>query len=140
MFNPATPPQTIHMILAAFMVSGFLTASVYAVGLLRGRRDRYHRLGFSVPFTLAAVVTPFQILAGDYAARFLAEYQPTKLAAMEGLHRTGSHAPLTVGGVYVDDRLRYGLEIPNGLSLLVGYSPDAVVQGWTALPPPTGLR
>ncbi len=135
MFNPATPPQTIHMILAAFMVSGFLTASVYAVGLLRGRRDRYHRLGFSVPFTLAAVVTPFQILAGDYAARFLAEYQPTKLAAMEGLHRTGSHAPLTVGGVYVDDRLRYGLEIPNGLSLLVGYSPDAVVQGLDRTPP-----
>ena len=40
MFNPAAPLQTTHMILAAFMVTGFGIASVYAVGMLRGRRDR----------------------------------------------------------------------------------------------------
>ena len=55
MFNPATPPQTAHMILAAFMVAGFGMASVYAVAMLHGRRDRYHRLGFLIPFTVAAV-------------------------------------------------------------------------------------
>jgi cytochrome d ubiquinol oxidase subunit I len=38
MFNPATPPQTVHMILAAFLVSGYGVASVYAVAMLRGRR------------------------------------------------------------------------------------------------------
>lgn len=135
MFNPATPPQTIHMIVAAFMVSGFATASVYAVALLRGRRDRYHRLGFLVPFTLAGALTPVQIVVGDYAARFLAGYQPTKLAAMEGLTRTGPNAPLSLGGIFVDDRMRYALEIPSGLSLLVGYSPDTVVQGLDRTPP-----
>ncbi|GAB3132416.1 cytochrome ubiquinol oxidase subunit I [Microbispora hainanensis] len=135
MFNPATPPQTIHMIVAAFMVSGFATASVYAVALLRGRRDRYHRLGFLVPFTLAGALTPVQIVVGDYAARFLADYQPTKLAAMEGLTRTGPNAPLSLGGIFVGDRLRYALEIPSGLSLLVGYSPDTVVQGLDRTPP-----
>ncbi|MBB2741570.1 UNVERIFIED_ORG: cytochrome d ubiquinol oxidase subunit I [Microbispora rosea subsp. rosea] len=134
MFNPATPPQTIHMIVAAFMVSGFATASVYAVALLRGRRDRYHRLGFLVPFTVAGALAPVQILVGDYAARFLAGYQPTKLAAMEGVTRTGPHAPLSVGGIFVDGRLRYALEIPNGLSLLIGYSPDTVVQGLDRTP------
>ncbi|MDQ3827442.1 MAG: cytochrome ubiquinol oxidase subunit I, partial [Actinomycetota bacterium] len=65
MFNPATPPQTTHMILAALMVTGFLVASVYAVALLRGRRDRYHRLGFLVPFTAAAIISPVQIAVGD---------------------------------------------------------------------------
>jgi cytochrome d ubiquinol oxidase subunit I len=79
MFNPATPPQTIHMILAAFMVAGYGIASVYAVGMLRGRRDRYHRLGFAVPFTVAAVLTPIQIGVGDWAARFVATNQPAKL-------------------------------------------------------------
>jgi cytochrome bd ubiquinol oxidase subunit I len=44
MFNPATGPQTVHMILAALMVTGLGTASVYAVAMLRGRRDRYHEL------------------------------------------------------------------------------------------------
>src|SRR3954454_7384933 len=48
MFNPATPPQTTHMILAAFIVAGFGMASVYAAAMLRGRRDRYHRLGFMI--------------------------------------------------------------------------------------------
>ncbi|MGC9665299.1 cytochrome ubiquinol oxidase subunit I [Planosporangium sp. 12N6] len=135
MFNPATPPQTTHMILAAFMVAGFTTAAVYAVGMLRGRRDRYHRLGFLVPFTFAAVVTPFQIVVGDWAARFLAHYQPAKLAAAEGLYRTHSHVPLSVGGVYLDNELRYALEIPNGLSLLVGESPETVVIGLNRFPP-----
>jgi cytochrome d ubiquinol oxidase subunit I len=134
MFNPATAPETIHMILAAFMVAGFGTAAVYAVGLLRGRRDAYHRLGFAVPFTFAAIVTPLQIAAGDYAARFLATYQPTKLAAIEGVYQTGSHIPLHLGGVAQDGQLRYALEIPDGLSLLVGYRPSTVVQGLETVP------
>ena len=40
------------MILAAYLVTGFLVASVYAVGMLRGRRDRYHRLGLLIPLTV----------------------------------------------------------------------------------------
>jgi cytochrome bd ubiquinol oxidase subunit I len=143
MFNPATPPQTTHMILAAFMVTGFVIASVYAVALLRGRRDRYHRLGFLVPFTAAAVITPVQIAVGDYAARFLATYQTTKLAAIEGVYHTGSHIPLTVAGIPVGEELRYGLEIPSGLSLLVGYSPNTVITGLDRVPvadrPPVGI-
>jgi cytochrome d ubiquinol oxidase subunit I len=61
MFNPATPPQTVHMILAAFMVTGFGMASVYAFAMLRGRRDKYHRLGFMLPFAVAAAITPLQV-------------------------------------------------------------------------------
>lgn len=135
MFNPATPPQTVHMILAAFMVTGFGIASVYAVAMLRGRRDRYHRLGFLVPFTLAAVITPVQIAVRDWAAHFLAEYQPIKLAAIEGLSETQPGAPLSLGGVYVDGELRYAVEIPNALSLLAFWGWDATVTGLDAVPP-----
>jgi cytochrome bd-type quinol oxidase subunit 1 len=106
MFNPATPLQTIHMILAAFMVAGFGIASVYAAGMLRGRRDRYHRLGLLLPFTVAAIVAPVQIMVGGALARFLAHGQPATLAALEGLNRTGSHVPLHLGGLYLDGRLR----------------------------------
>src|SRR5688572_9635746 len=67
MFSPATPPQILHMILAAFIVAGFGMASVYAFALLRGRRDRYHRLGFVLPFTIAAAITPIQIGVADWA-------------------------------------------------------------------------
>ncbi|MGH3327497.1 MAG: cytochrome ubiquinol oxidase subunit I [Streptomycetales bacterium] len=135
MFNPATPPQTVHMILAAFMVAGFGTASVYAVALLRGRRDRYHRLGFLLPFAVAAAITPVQIGVGDWAARFVADYQPVKLAAMEGVYETARGVPLHVGGIVRDGELRYAVEIPNGLSLLAHGNPDARIAGLNTVPP-----
>jgi cytochrome d ubiquinol oxidase subunit I len=134
MFNPATPPQTTHMILAALMVTGFLVSSVYAVGMLRGRRDRYHRLGFLLPFILAAAVTPVQIFVGDWAARFVAENQPVKLAAMEGVFQTARGVPLHLGGIEVDGELRYAIEIPRGLSLLARWDPNAEIRGLETVP------
>jgi cytochrome d ubiquinol oxidase subunit I len=134
MFNPATPPQTVHMLLAAFMVTGFVMAGVYAAGMLRGRRDDYHRTGFRVPFTVAAIITPIQIGVGDWAAHFVADYQPTKLAAMEGVYRTANGVPLHLGGVAIDGRLRYAIEIPDGLSLLAHWNPNARIVGLDQVP------
>ena len=57
-FNKAMPLEAAHMVVAAYLVGGFLIASVYAAGMLRGRTDRYHRLGFVIPFTVAAIATP----------------------------------------------------------------------------------
>jgi len=134
MFNPATPPQTVHMILAAFVVAGFLVASVYAVALLRGRRDRYHRLGFLLAFTVAAAVVPVQIGVGDWAAHFVATNQPVKLAAMEGVFRTARGVPLHLGGIERDGELRYAIEIPYGLSLLARWDPHAEIAGLDRVP------
>jgi cytochrome d ubiquinol oxidase subunit I len=143
MFNPAVPHETLHMIVAAFMTAGFLVAGVYAAGMLRGRRDRHHLLGFLVPFTVAAVFTPIQILVGDYAGKSIAALQPAKLAAAEALFRTQAGAPLHIGGIVSGDRLRYSLEIPYALSFLVGESADTVVQGLDQVPkavrPPVGI-
>jgi len=134
MFNSATWPETIHMILAAFMVTGFLMASVYAVAMLRGRRDRYHRLGLLIPLVLGVVAAPVQIVVGDWAGRFVASHQPAKLAAMEGLFRSGSHAPLSVGGYYSGGQLHGALHIPEGLSLLLHLSPEGYVVGLDRIP------
>ena len=93
-FNNATWYETGHMFLAAYMVSGFLLASVYALGRLRGRLDRYTRLGFMIPFAVAAIATPFQIGVGDIAARAVFTDQPAKFAAMELVQTTGPNAPV----------------------------------------------
>src|SRR5690348_2534789 len=70
-FNDAMPAMSAHMVVAAYAVGGFLVASVYAVGMLRGRRDRYHRLGFLIAFTVAAIATPVQMGVGDTLARWV---------------------------------------------------------------------
>ena len=82
-FNKAMPLQSLHMIVAAYVVGGFLIASVYAMGMLRGRRDRYHRLGFLIPFTVAIVFSPIQMVVGDALARWVYNNQPVKFAAIE---------------------------------------------------------
>jgi cytochrome d ubiquinol oxidase subunit I len=135
MFNPSTGPETVHMLLAAVMVTGFCIASVYAVGMLRGRRSRYHRLGMLVPLTVAAIAAPLQVVAGDWIANMVASQQPVKLAAMEGLNQTGTQVPLSLGGIYVNGELRYAIEIPYGLSLLVEHNPNGRVQGMDIVAP-----
>lgn len=134
MFNPATGPETTHMILAALMVTGFGVASVYGVAMLRGKRDRYHRLGLLVPLTGAAILTPVQIAAGDWAARMVAADQPAKLAAMEGLAKTTKGAPESLFGYYSGGSLHDAIRIPDGLSLIARFNPHATITGLDAVP------
>ena len=134
-FNHAAPYEMPHMILAAYMVTGFTVAAVYAAGVLRGRRDRYHYTGFAIPFVLAAVITPVQIYVGDTAARSIAHDQPVKFASMEYVPRTARHVPEWLGGVYLNGHIYGGIRIPDFDSLLVGFGPGTRVTGWDTVPP-----
>jgi cytochrome bd-type quinol oxidase subunit 1 len=80
-FNHAAPYEMPHMILAAYMVTGFTVAGVYAASILRGCRDRYHYTGFALGFVPAAILTPFQIFVGDTAASLAAWTSPTAILA-----------------------------------------------------------
>jgi cytochrome bd ubiquinol oxidase subunit I len=135
MFNPAVWVQFAHMWIATFMVTGFMVASVYAMGLLRRRDDRHHRLGFAVPFAFASVAALVQPLSGHVAGLRLAEGQPSKLAAMELATETERRSPLVIGGVLIDGEVRFGLEIPALGSLIARNDPDAVVTGFDAFAP-----
>jgi cytochrome d ubiquinol oxidase subunit I len=135
-FNGAFWYETLHMFLAAYIVAGFIMAAVYAVAMLRGRRDRYHRLGFAVPFLFAAVTMPVQIVVGDVAAREVFHHEPAKFATMEMVPRTTSHVPETLGGIYLNGRPRFGLDLPSGASVLSGFSPATKIRGLNSLPAP----
>jgi cytochrome bd ubiquinol oxidase subunit I len=134
-FNPAVPYEVPHMILAAYLVTGFLIASVYAVGMLRGRRERIHRLGLLIPLTVAAIVTPIQFAVGDTAARSIADHQPVKFAAMECVQETSTHVPEYLGGRCTSDGVKGGIKIPGLDSFLVGWSTDTEVTGLGSVSP-----
>ncbi|MGX7677502.1 cytochrome ubiquinol oxidase subunit I [Jatrophihabitans sp. DSM 45814] len=133
-FNRAAAYEMPHMILAAYMVAGFLVAGVYATGILRGHRNAYHYTGFALGFVPAAILTPFQIFVGDTAARAIAHDQPIKFAAMEYVPKTSTHVPEWLGGVYVNGHVYGGIRIPDMDSLLVGFSPNTRVIGWETVP------
>ncbi len=134
MFNSAVWGMSAHMYVAAFVVTGFLTASVYAVGMLRGRRDRRHSLGFTVAFAFAGIAAVIQPFVGHLIGGRLADGQPSKLAAIELSVEPESRAPLILGGILVDDEVRLGVSIPALGSLVSTNSLDGVVPGLDEFP------
>jgi cytochrome d ubiquinol oxidase subunit I len=134
-FNPFFWHELAHMYLAGFMVAGFIVAGVYARSRLRGDRSRHGRAGLVIALTFAALAAPVQVLVGDWAGREIADLQPVKLAAIEGLGHTERGAPFHFGGFYSDGRIKAGIAIPKLLSLLAQHNPDARVIGLDSVPP-----
>jgi cytochrome d ubiquinol oxidase subunit I len=133
-FNPAVPYEVPHMILAAYLVTGFLVASVYAVGMLRGRNDRYHRLGLLIPLTVACIATPIQFAVGDSAARAIAKDQPIKFAGMECVQQTSTDVTEYIYGRCTSSGVKGGIGIPGFDSFLVGWSTSTKVTGLDSVP------
>jgi cytochrome d ubiquinol oxidase subunit I len=136
-FNDAFPLEATHMLVAAYLVGGFLVASVYAFGMLRGRRDRYHRIGFIIPFTVAAIATPIQMAVGDTLARWVYNNEPVKFAAIELVAKTSSDVPETLlGHLNADGTVSGGIKIPGLASWLSDPSEgtSTVVQGLDSFP------
>src|SRR5215216_6147288 len=79
MFSPAWYAMTSHMSVAAFEAVGFGFAAVYAFGMLRGRRDEYHKKGFFLGMVIVTLTAPVMIFSGDHTARRLAVHEPQKL-------------------------------------------------------------
>jgi cytochrome bd ubiquinol oxidase subunit I len=128
--------ELIHMYVAGYIVCGFIVAGVYAYAWLRGRRDHYHRTALVVTLAFASLAAPVQVVVGDWAARTIAETQPVKLAAIEGLQHTEKGAPFTLGGFYDADtgEVNDGIEVPKLLSLLADHDPNGAVTGLDSVP------
>jgi len=136
-FNKAFPLEALHMFVAAYVVGGFLIASVYAMGMVRGRRDRYHRLGFIIPFTVAAIMTPIQMGVGDAMARWVYANEPAKFAAIELVPKTSSDVPETLfGHMNANGTVTGGIRLPGVASILSDprNGTSTIIEGRTANP------
>jgi cytochrome bd ubiquinol oxidase subunit I len=136
MLNPAAFPQTLHMTLAAYAATGFAVAGIHGFRLLRAPASGFDRRALGVALLVGAPAALLMPLSGDVSARHVAQWQPAKLAALEGQFRTERGAPLRIGG-WPDEAAgatRYALEIPRGLSLLAFHDPSAEIKGLDAFP------
>ena len=136
MLNPASFPQTLHMTLASFAATGLAVAGIHAFLLLRRPNDPFHRRALGVALLVGVPATLLQPISGDISARYVAKWQPAKLAAMEGQFVTERGAPLRIGGIPDEAarETRWAIEIPKALSLLAFHDPDAEVKGLDAFP------
>jgi cytochrome d ubiquinol oxidase subunit I len=135
--NASTPTEDPHMLVSAYVVTGFVVAAVYATGLLRGRDDSLHRRGLVLGMSMAAVAIVLAGITGDSSARFIYQAQPAKFAAMEGLYKTQRDAPIHLGGIPSDSQHRVigAIELPGLLSFLAAFDTNAEVQGLDSFAP-----
>jgi cytochrome bd ubiquinol oxidase subunit I len=136
MLNPAAFQQTLHMTLAAYAATGLAVSAVHAAFLLGDPMNAFHRRALQIALMVGTPAALLQPVSGDISARNVAEYQPAKLAAMESLFETRRGAPLLIGGLPDIERreVRFGIEIPYGLSLMAYHDPHAEVKGLDQVP------
>ncbi len=136
-FNAAMPYEVIHGTMAAYVATGFALAGFYALAMLRGNRSDYNRRALLLTLAVGAVAIPLQIVSGDFSARFVADRQPAKFAALEGQFKTETGAPLRIGGIPDTgaNETRFAIDIPKFGSFLAFRNFDAEVKGLDAFPP-----
>jgi len=135
MFNPATPTKVSHVLSSAYMTSAFVLASIAAVQLWKGKRHVYYKKALHITLGVAMVFSVVTALVGDLSGKYLAEYQPEKLAAAEWHFETEGEAPLILFGTLDDNNTIHGeIRLPYALSILAYSAPGAEVVGLDQFP------
>ena len=134
MFNPAMPTKVAHVLATAYMTSAFVLASIGAFRLLKGSDHIYHKKALFLTMKIGLIFSIAAAVIGDFSGKYLAEYQPEKLAAAEWHFETHEGAPLMLYGVLDDGEVKYALEIPYALSILAHSNPKAEVIGLNEFP------
>lgn len=138
LFNPATFTEVTHSMVAYVCATTLVLLAIYAWLYHKKKHigDRTWMIKALVGLAIMALITGSLVgILGDRSGKYLAKYEPYKLAAAEGLQQTQTHAPLIIGGIVLDNQIRYGLKIPSLLSLLATNHFGAEVTGLQAFPP-----
>ena len=141
-FNPSMPYRLVHTVLGAYLTVAFVVGGVAAWHLLRERRhdegpSEGTRVMFSMAMWMAAFVAPLQIIAGHTQGTNTLQYQPAKIAAMEGDYQSYPHgAPLILFGIPDQPAavVRHKVELPNLGSLVLTGDAHGAVRGLDAFP------
>jgi cytochrome d ubiquinol oxidase subunit I len=89
----------------------------------------YHKKALFLTMKIGLIFSIATAVIGDFSGKYLAEYQPEKLAAAEWHLETEEGAPLMLYGVLDDGEVKYAIKIPYALSILAHSNPNAEVIG-----------
>lgn len=139
-FNPDLPWGFSHMWVACMETTLFVIGGLSAWYILKNRHAEFFLRSFKLALLAALIITPLQILLGDASGRAVAEYQPTKLGAIEAHWETnppGQGAPWKLLAWPDPEKQANSwtfLKIPDGLSLLITHSITGQVKGLRDFP------
>ncbi|MDO8963484.1 MAG: cytochrome ubiquinol oxidase subunit I [Coriobacteriia bacterium] len=128
--NPSTLPRFFHTVVSTWTVGGFFVAGIAAWYLLKGRDTVWAKKALPVGLTVALIASLMMPALGDWSAKQVAATQPSKMAAFEGIYKSGTNQGLAVVG-WVDESAKdvKGIVVPGALSFLIGYNTNTYVKG-----------
>lgn len=138
-FNPSTVPRLTHTVIGAFILAGFFVMSISAYYLLKRRHKDFARKSFGIGLGFATIFSVLALVTGHFQADKVAETQPAKLAAFEGIYETaepGEGTPMYIWGFPNDEteQVDYAVEVPSMLSFLVHFDLTTPVKGLDQIP------
>ncbi len=135
-FNPSFPYRFIHMVTAAYLTTAFVVGGIGGYYLWRGRFVKHARVMLGMAMIMAIFVAPMQLLFGDLHGLNTFEYQPAKVAAMEGIWDTEKGAALRLFALpdQIQERNRLEIAIPRLSSLILTHDPNGEVKGLKSWP------
>ncbi|MDD4588693.1 MAG: cytochrome ubiquinol oxidase subunit I [Heliobacteriaceae bacterium] len=144
-FNPSTIPRYFHTVDGALITGAFFMMGISAWFLLKDREVTFARRSLKIALITACVVSVIQLGFGHSHAVQVAETQPVKMAAFEGLFETEKGAPLLLFGIpdREGETTHLAVGLPKMLSFLVAGDFGAEVKGLNEFPqnqwPPLGV-
>jgi cytochrome d ubiquinol oxidase subunit I len=138
-FNPSFPYRLAHMAVAAFLSTALFVGASGAWHLLKGNDKPAVRVMLSMAMWMMVFVAPVQAVLGDAHGLNTLEYQPAKIAALEGhWENRGSEAlPLLLFGIpdMREERTRFAVEVPHLGALILTHTWNGQIKGLKEFPP-----
>jgi cytochrome bd ubiquinol oxidase subunit I len=135
--NPWALIQFAHNMCGALATGAFVMAAVGAFYLLDGGNGEYGRIFLRVGVIAGVLASLAQAFpTGDLHGKYLAKHQPVTIAAMEGLFRSATGAPMVIIGQpdAEHQRIDNPIVVNKVLSFLVYGTTTAEVRGLNAFP------
>jgi cytochrome d ubiquinol oxidase subunit I len=120
-FNPSFPYRLVHMVLASYLTTAFVILGVGAWLRLKGTAHEAARVMLIMGVAFVSIVTPLQIVAGDFHGLNTLEHQPAKIAAMEAHWETEEGAALALFAWpdAQDETNHFEIAVPHMASLIL---------------------
>jgi cytochrome d ubiquinol oxidase subunit I len=137
LFSPTAVHKFLHTIISSYIVGAMFVIGISAWYILKGRHLVFARKSILIAAIFGLISSIFVAATGDNSAYDVAQHQPMKLAAMEGLYDGESNAGLVAIGVLTPnkepndekDAFLFSLKIPSLLSALAERDANAFVPG-----------
>jgi cytochrome d ubiquinol oxidase subunit I len=139
LFSPVAINKFLHSISAGFVLASIFVLGISAWFILHKRDVPLFKKSMLVACVFGLITSVFIIITGDISAKYVAQYQPMKLASMEGLYKGANGANLKAIGIVSTEKydtslfelpkIKYTVEIPKLLSFLAFNNTSSFVPG-----------